>query len=65
MRVNLIYAKFLTYLKSCGGCTGKRNSELCKYATVCAVAESMGKRGLVGNSEELLRYGMKQRGAEG
>ena len=57
MRVNLIYAKFLNYLKVCGGCSGPRNRELCKYANVCAVAESMAKRGLVANSEDLLRYG--------
>ena len=60
-RLNLIYAKFLNYLKVCPGCIGKRNSELCKYAVVCAVAESMSKRGLVGNSEELLRYGCVDR----
>lgn len=60
IRVNLIYYKFLNYLESCGGCTGKRNSKLCKYANVCAAAESMAKRGLVANSEELLRYGCKR-----
>ena len=60
MRANLIYSKFLAYLKSCGGCAGKRNSELCKYAVVCAVAETLGKKGLVGNSEELLHFGERK-----
>ena len=60
VRCNLIYAKFLNYLKSCGGCSGKRNSELCKYAVVCAVAETLSKKGLVGNSAELLHFGERK-----
>lgn len=64
MRVNLIYAKFLAHLRSCPGCIGPRNNELCEYARVCAAAESMAKRGLVGNVEELLRYGERKESAQ-
>ncbi len=56
-RVNLLYARFLDHLSMCGGCTGPRKSERCKYAVVCAVTEVLGKKGLVANQQELLHYG--------
>lgn len=59
-RCNLIYAKFLDYLKQCGGCAGQRDTKTCKYAVTCAVAEVLHKKGLVKNEKDLLVYGVKE-----
>jgi len=57
---NLIYSKFLDYLKRCGGCAGRRDQSTCKYAVTCAVAEVLHKKGLVKNEKDLLVYGIKE-----
>lgn len=50
-----IYLSFLAHLDRCGGCTGLRNQEKCKYAVVCAHVERMAKDGLVIDSEDFRR----------
>ena len=57
MKHNWIYAQFLKHLKICGGCVGPRKQEFCRHALPCAIAETLGKKGLVSNSKELLLYG--------
>ena len=52
----MIYKRFLDHLKTCGGCTGPRRTEACKYSLPCAIAESLAKKGVVNNSKELISY---------
>lgn len=47
---------FIDHLEVCGGCIGKRSLERCKYALECAVAEVLGRKGLVKDSKDLLLY---------
>lgn len=54
MSNGLMYALFLTHLKGCGGCTGKRSHRRCDYAIVCAVVETLAKNGAIGNPKEML-----------
>lgn len=46
--------EFIKYLEGCGGCTGKRNYKTCKYALICAITETLSKKGMVRNTEELI-----------
>lgn len=57
---SLLYERFLRHLKICGGCTGQPKIERCGYARVCATAEALGKKGVVADSEELMRYGINR-----
>lgn len=48
--------ELVEHLKNCGGCLGKRNQTNCKYTLECAIAESLSKRGLVRDTEELILF---------
>jgi len=49
----LNYALFLSHLKGCGGCIGKRSHRRCD-TLLCAVVETLAKNGDISNPKEML-----------
>lgn len=50
----MIYERFLGHLKQCGGCTGLRSIEKCRFAIPCAVAEVLARKGMISDSKDLV-----------
>lgn len=51
---------FINHLSQCQGCTGKRTIERCRFFLHCETAEALSKKGLIEDSEELMRYGINR-----
>ena len=56
MMDNMMYENFLKYLRYCGGCSGMRSVERCKFAVTCATVEALAKKGKIRSSMELRGY---------
>ncbi|EHQ92175.1 hypothetical protein [Desulfosporosinus youngiae] len=47
-----LYVRFISHLQTCGGCTGLRDYQQCRFAIVCAHVEKLSMIGVIRSSKD-------------